>query len=233
MTASVIGRGAYEAPKVARFLRIEAPDTLSSDVHRWAFGYARRKIKYPGAIRLDEFSRRTRTLSFLELVELAHIAGMLTSGSSWPKVRRAMIAAAKLFPNEPHPFAHKDWFADPAGIYLRLGQERADRTLIEMGEGLQYTMEGLLKRYLRQIRFDAETGLAEVWAPLGENRPVLIDPRRSFGLPVVTSGVRTDVLAGHAAAGDRTTEIAAWYDISETEVEAAIEFEEKLRPRAT
>ena len=38
MTPSVIGRGAYYAPKVARLLRLEAPDTMGSDVHRWAFG---------------------------------------------------------------------------------------------------------------------------------------------------------------------------------------------------
>ena len=232
MQSSVIGRGAYHAPKAARLLRLEAPGTESTDVHRWAFGYVRHSKRYGGAIRLDEFSRRTGTISFLELVELAYIAGMLESGASWPKVHAAMRAAAQMLPNELHPFAHQEWFADPAGIYLRLGKKHGERTLIEMAEGLQYTMEGLLRTYLRQLQFNPSTGLADVWAPLGENRPILIDPQRSFGLPIVTSGVRTDILFGHYDAGDKITEIAGWYDVPETEVEAAIDFEERLQPIA-
>lgn len=232
MQSSVFGRGVYHTSSVARLLRLEAPETKSSDVHRWAFGYVRRARRYPGAIRLDSLSKRTDTLSFLELVELAYIAGMLESGASWPKVHAAMNAAAKMLPNEPHPFARQEWFADPAGIYLRLGKKSGERTLIEMGEGLQYAMEGLLRTYLRQLRFDPDTRLADVWAPLGDGRPVFIDPRRSFGLPIVESGVRTDILFGHYSAGDKITAIAGWYDVPEKEVEAAIDFEEKLLPRA-
>jgi uncharacterized protein (DUF433 family) len=157
---------------------------------------------------------------------------MLESGVSWPKVHAAMRAAIRLLPDQPHPFAHEEWFADPGGIYLRLGRKHQQRLFIEMGEGLQYTMEGLLKRYLRQIRFNPLTKLADVWLPLGENRPVVIDPNRSFGLPVVSSGVRTDLLFEHYLAGDKITEISGWYEIDETEVEAAIEFEERLQPRA-
>jgi uncharacterized protein (DUF433 family) len=136
-----------------------------------------------------------------------------------------------MFPKEPHPFAHRDWFADPGGVYLRLSKESGDRALVEMAGDAQYAMEGLLKIYLRQIHFNPDTGLADVWAPLGVNRPVVIDPRRSFGLPIVASGVRTDLLAGHYSAGDRITEIAGWYQVPETEVEAAIEFEERLLPQ--
>jgi uncharacterized protein (DUF433 family) len=44
--------------------------------------------------------------------------------------------------------------------------------------------------------------------------------------------VRTDIIAAHHRGGDRITEIAAWYQIPETEVEAAVDFEEKLQPIA-
>jgi len=37
-------------------------------------------------------------------------------------VRQAAITAARLLDAERHPFAMKQWFVDPAGIYLKLGK---------------------------------------------------------------------------------------------------------------
>lgn len=225
---SLLGRGAYTPARAARLLRLESAAVGSGDVRRWAFGYKRRGQSYPGAIALDSFSKRFGALSFLELIELAYISGMLRSGATWPKVREAMRVAGALFPHEEHPFAHRDWFADPGGIYTRLGREHGNNDLVEMVGAAQYAMEGLLRVYLRQIRFNPETGLADIWYPLGDQRPVLIDPKRSFGQPIVAGGVRTDILASHVRAGDSHRDVAAWFRISESEVEAAVELEARL-----
>jgi uncharacterized protein (DUF433 family) len=189
-------------------------------------------VQYPGAIRAGAFSKETETISFLELVELAYIAAMLESGASWKKVRGAMQVASRMFPETDHPFAHRDWFADPGGIYLRLGRAHSESILVEMAGDAQYAFEGLLSRYLHQIHFDEATGVASLWAPLGLARPVLIDPTRSFGLPIVSSGVRTDVLFEHFMAGDRVEDIAGWYGVREGEVEAALEFENRIAGKA-
>jgi uncharacterized protein (DUF433 family) len=71
-----------------------------------------------------------------------------------------------------------------------------------------------------------------MWSPLGLHRPVVLDPARSFGLPIVESGVRTDIIAEHHDAGDDVVHIAGWYRIGEGDVEAALEFEGRLRGRA-
>ncbi len=223
-----LGRGAYSPTLAAKLLRLEAPETRSAHVRRWAFGYRRGQTQYPGAIAVDRFSRSSETISFLELIELAYISAMLQAGVSWPKVHAAMRVAARMFPGVSHPFAHRDWFADPGGIYLRLGRDRGEPALVEMAGDAQYAIEGLLSRYLHQIHFDEETGVASCWAPLGLARPVLVDPLRAFGLPIVTSGVRTDVLAEHFLAGDRIEDIAGWYGVKEGEVEAALEFENRI-----
>ncbi|CAN5898353.1 hypothetical protein BH24GEM1_BH24GEM1_02520 [soil metagenome] len=232
---SVIGRGAYSIPQASRLLRLNPTmrDLVTpAGIRRWAYGYHRRGTSYKSAIPSEQFSRHTGTLSFLELVEVMFIASSLASGLTWPKVREAAQVAAKVLANEPHPFAHRKWFADPAGLYLKLGTESGEEILLEMAGDAQIAMEDLLKVYLKQIRFNHVSGLADGWFPLGPDVPVMVDPLYSFGLPTVNTGVRTDILAGHYRGGDPVEQIAFWYAVPEHEVEAAIEFEEKLQPLA-
>jgi uncharacterized protein (DUF433 family) len=202
-------------------------------IRRWAYGYERQGRAYAAAIRVEQFSRKTETLSFLELVEVMFVISSLTGGASWPKVRNAISLAAKVLPNDPHPFANRRWFVDPAGIYLELGTESDEPVLLEMAGDIQVTMKDVLKGYLQQVRFNELTGVADSWYPLGFQTPIVVDPRYSFGQPIVaSSGVRTEILFGHSRAGDKPETIAAWYGVPQYEVEAAIEFEEKLQPKA-
>jgi hypothetical protein len=187
---------------------------------------------YTPAIPSEHFSRETGTLSFLELIEIMFVASSLASGVKWPKVREAARVAARVLANEPHPFAHRKWFADPAGIYLKLGTSSGEEILVEMAGHAQLAMEDLLKVYLKQIRFNRVSGIADAWFPLGPDVPVVVDPLYSYGLPTVNTGVRTDILAGHYRGGDDVESISFWYSVPEHEVKAAIEFEEKLQPLA-
>jgi uncharacterized protein (DUF433 family) len=64
---------------------------------------------------------------------------------------------------------------------------------------------------------------------MGTNRLVLLDPRRSFGQPIVSrSGVPTVILDRAAKAAGSVREVAAWYEVDRAEVQDAVEFEEKL-----
>ncbi len=232
---SVIGRGAYTIPEVSRLLRLNPKlrdIAMPASIRRWAYGYNRRSQKYTPAIGSEEFSRQTDTLSFLEVIEVMFIASSLAGGTKWPKVREAARVASRLLATEPHPFAHREWFADPHAIYLKLGRQEDEAILVEMAGHAQIAMEGLLKVYLKQIRFNKVSGLADAWYPLGPDHPVVIDPQFSFGRPTVVAGVRTDILAGHARGGDSVSDIAYWYQVPEHEVEAAIRFEDRLRPIA-
>lgn len=233
---SMIGRGAYPVRDVARLLSLN-PQLASlvspRSVRRWAYGYQSRGHSYGAAIGSEDFSRSTGTLSFLEVVEVMFIASSLAHGTKWSKVRQAASVAARLLANETHPFAHREWFADPGGIYLRLGKRSGEDILVEMAGDAQIAMEGPLKVYLKQIRFNKTSGIADAWYPLGADVPVLLDPNLAFGLPTVeTAAVRTDLLAGHHRGGDSIPEIAYWYGVQEHEVEAAIRFEERLQSAA-
>jgi uncharacterized protein (DUF433 family) len=217
-------KGIYPVPVAAHLLQ-EEPAT----VHRWAFGYRRRGTRYPSAIATElPTLEGAQALTFLELVELMFVQALLQSGLSWPKVREASRVAAQLLKNEPHPFATKRWFADAAAIYLKLGVDHDEDILVEVAGYAQVAMEPVLHPYLTQLDFDVR-GIAQRWFPLGFATPVVLDPRRSFGMPITaTAGVSTDAIAGLYRAGDSTSTIASLYEIDEAEVEAALRYEDSL-----
>lgn len=205
----------------------------SAAVHRWAFGSQRRGTKYMSAIatELPELGG-VQALTFLELVELMFIQALLQTGLSWPKVREASRVAARLLKDEPHPFATKRWFADAAAIYLNMGVEHDEDILVEVAGYAQVVMEPVLHPYLTQLDFDMK-GIAQRWFPMGFATPVVLDPRRSFGMPITAkAGVPTEIIGRLSRAGDSVSTIAASYGIDEAEVEAALRYEGSLAPAA-
>lgn len=216
-----VGQGLYTLSQAGRILS-EQPRT----VRRWAFGYERRGREYPAVIETElPKCESSEVLTFLDVIELLSIRSFLSHGLSWRKVRDAAAAAARLLRGETHPFARREWFVDPAGLYLKLGREHDADLLVEVAGDAQVAMEEALRPYLSQLRFH-DTGLASQWFPMGTDEAVVLDPRRAFGAPIVaTGGVRTEVIHGHHVAGDSVQEISAYLDIPEHEVHAAIEYE--------
>lgn len=224
IAATIGSSGLYSIPVAARLLQ-----ESSSTVERWAFGYTRRDIDYPAAIDAEiPPIGDSKALSFLELVELMFIQALLSSGLSWSKVREASRVAARLLHGEKHPFATKRWFADPAAIYLQLGQEHGEDILVEVAGHAQVSIEPVLHPYLKQLDFDVN-GIAQRFFPMGTNSHVVLDPKREFGMPItVNAGVATEMLAGLHRAGDSIATIASWYGMDEAEVEAAVRYEEAV-----
>lgn len=224
IAAAVQDTGIYPVPVAARLLG-ESPAT----VRRWAFGYQQRGQSHRPAITTDlPPIDGTRALTFLDLVELLFVQALLASGLSWPRVREASRVAARLLQNEAHPFATRRWFADAAAVYLRLGECHGEEILVEVAGHAQVAMESVLSPYLTQLDFDGR-GVARRWFPGGHGTDVVLDPRRSFGMPVTTrGGVPTETLARLHAAGDSASALAAWYQIDEAEVAAALDYEAAL-----
>lgn len=224
VAASVDAKGIYSVPAAARLL-----GETQATIHRWAFGYRRRGRSYAPAITTDVVAvDGVRVVTFLELVELMFIQALLATGLSWPKVREASRVAARLMKDERHPFATKRWFVDAAALYLKLGQEHDEEILIEVAGHAQLAIQPVLQPYLTQLEFGV-SGVAQRWFPRGPTTPIVVDPRRAFGMPVtVKGGVPTETLAALHRAGDSIETIAAWYRVDEAEVAAAVEYEQSL-----
>lgn len=125
-----------------------------------------------------------------------------------------------------HPLAHAELETDGLSLFVeKYGQ------LINLSQEGQLAIRELLLAHLRRIEHDAE-GLASRLFPFtrGERldapHVVVIDPRISFGQPVVAgTGIRTSVLAARLKAGESIQELAEDYRLGAEKVEEAIRYE--------
>jgi uncharacterized protein (DUF433 family) len=102
----------------------------------------------------------------------------------------------------------------------------------------QMALTPILQAYLQRLEFDAKRGVVRLFpfirrrefqTPeilLHEPRVVVIDPRVSFGRPVlVGTNIRTSIIAERYMAGESVRELAEDYNRSALEIEEAIRCE--------
>ncbi|HEX8244415.1 MAG TPA: hypothetical protein VF541_12995 [Longimicrobium sp.] len=230
----MIGTGIYTPAEAAALLK--AP---SDEVRRWAFGYARRRngarVDYQPLIRpkLPEIDGE-RALTFLELVELMFIKGFRQAGVSWHAIHEAARVAAKLFQTE-HPFAMRQFFADPRGVYALLRDSDEGESLVTLAGSGQQVFDTLVRPYLGQLEFDP-LEVPTRWWPMGKEGRVVVDPAVSFGQPMVAeAGIPTRALAEALEAeqeygAERALDRVSWlFKVPPRHVQTAVRFEEWLR----
>lgn len=165
-------------------------------------------------------------LSFTNLVE-AHVLKAIRRQHGVPmqKVRPALKYLEKKL-KVAHPLAHQQLLTDGVSLFAeRFGQ------LVNLSKEGQLAVRELLEAHLRRIEHDAR-GLALRLFPFsrGESlqapRIVVVDPRISFGRPVIDgTAVRTEVVARRLKAGESVADLAGDYGVEVREIEEAIRYE--------
>ncbi|HEY7770125.1 hypothetical protein [Longimicrobium sp.] len=225
----MIGTGLY-TPQDAAMLLHEQPRTI----RRWAFGYGRNRaagrVPYPPLIETDLSPLEGQdALTFLELIELLYIRAFLRAGVSWKTVKTAANVAARMFDSK-HPFALRRLYVDPKAVFAGVQERDGRETLIQLVGHGQHTMPSIVKPYLDELEFDVND-VANRWWPMGRLAGVVIDPRFSFGAPIVEDvGIRTRTLIETyddelPRYKERTVDHVAWtYTIKAIHVESALRF---------
>ena len=168
--------------------------------------------------------QRRKPLSYLELMEVAVVATFRRLGVSLQKIRKARDYTAQVM-NSPFPFAEYQFKTEGQHMLMDLGEADRDSTiagLVVADAGGQTAWQSEIEDRLRQ--FDYERDLAIVWHVAGHASPIVIDPRVSFGAPVVR-GVPTWALRGRARAGETIQELAEDFQLTREHVVAALAFE--------
>lgn len=147
----MIGTGIYTPVEAAALLK--APAT---EIRRWAFGYGRtrdgNKRHYPPLIRTElPVLDGQQALTFVELVEMMFIKGFRQAGVTWSNIREAAAVAARLYQSE-HPFAMKQFFADPGGVYALLREIDGGESLVRLVGSGQHVSTDLVRPYTRNCR---------------------------------------------------------------------------------
>ena len=167
-------------------------------------------------------------LSFNNLVEL-HVLGGLRQ--RYPRIKRSDVHEAVRTVREKlgidNPLANADFETD--GVHLFI--QRLDE-LENVSRSGQMAMKQILQSLLRRVDRDEEQLARRLFPTYGaiergheRDRLVVIDPRRSFGRPIVArTGTPVHTLAGKYDAGEGVEEIAEAYRCTPAEVEEAIFF---------
>jgi uncharacterized protein (DUF433 family) len=214
---------AYPLAEAARYVHI-APATLRS----WCLGrpYQRRDgvARFTPLIRLP--APRTGTLSFHNLVE-AHVLRALRTEHGVPiKALREAIRYAEQSLRIERILLRKELCTHAGEVFL---EHYGD--LISLSKSGQLAMRKLLEAHLKRVEWDVRDVPRRLY-PFGQGertdspRNIMIDAAIAFGRPViVTRGVSTRAIADRIDAGESVEELAADYDLSQTDIEEAVVYE--------
>lgn len=214
---------AYTIAEAGHYLRIPIP-TLRSWVLGRCYPVKDGKHFFLPVVSLPQ--KVPHLLSFVNLVQ-AHVLDSIRSRYNVPlhKVRGGIAYLRRQF-RADHPLADHLIETNSRDLFVRkLGQ------LINISREGQLAMREVLDAYLQRIEWD-DSGLAMKLYPftrkrdLNEPRVVVIDPRVSFGRPVlVGTGIPTAVIADRYKAGESIDELARDYERRRLEIEEAIRCE--------
>ncbi len=224
---NVVGRvsdpllgGFYTVAEAARLLRIDNKQRI----YRWLRDGGDAVVK-----RDYRPIKETQEVSFWDLFEVRFVEAFRARGLSLQFLRKVAIKARDEFRTQ-HPFAlaGSRYLTDRRRIFHQIASETHETTHDVLSG--QYEMYETIERVLAKgVEFNANTLLAEEWAPYAECPRVIINPRYAYGHPVIgRNKIPTAALYRQYLAERSHERVAAWYGVESNEVEEAVEFEVRL-----
>ncbi|MBK7704225.1 MAG: DUF433 domain-containing protein [Acidobacteria bacterium] len=230
----------YGIRETARYLKLHE-NTLRS----WIYGRSYRLDS--GNSRFAEPvitlpSEKSASLSFMNLVEVYVLSAITrVHRVRFPKVRSALNFLEARFP-ESHPLANHQFWTDSFELFV----EKSGDLICASRDG-QLVMQQVIEQYLLRIDRDVDLSAMRIYPFARElsfhstseqpesilrNSPknISIDPLVGFGRPTIAgTGIATNVIAGRFRAGETVEKIAKDYDLEESKVQEAINYEEPRR----
>ncbi len=226
---NLIGVGLYTPAEAGRLLHVRP-----GKIARWLRGHRVGEQEYRplwhSEINIEDGHVY---LGFRDLMEVRIADKFISHGVSPQRVRAAINLAAEIT-GEDRPLSTDQFRTDGRDIFFRViemdeqGQER--ERLLNLFRR-QYEFKQIIEPLLKTVDFD-ERGAPFKWWPSGRRGNILIDPARAFGQPIdAVTSVPTAILATagrHVGIADA----ARTYDVPQTSVRRAIEFEATMERRA-
>lgn len=215
----------YGIVDAARYLRIPAV-TLGTWVHGRSYPTTGGRRS---SDRIIETPGNGSTLSWTNLAE-AHVLSALRRYHkvSMPSIRRALGFVTREY-GWKHPLIEAGFKTDGVNLFVEeVG------TLVNASKEGQTAIRESLSAYLERLYWDKGDDLATSLFPFvrqhdpSEPKLVLIDPRRSFGRPVIVgTAIPTSAVADRFFAGDSPEHLAKDFRLTEDQVLEAIRYERR------
>ncbi|KRR11300.1 hypothetical protein CQ12_05605 [Bradyrhizobium jicamae] len=222
--SSIADQGLYTVPMVARILAAK-PGKVKS----WVEGYGNSDAS-PILIRqLPQVGGKT-VLGFLDLIESAFIRHFREAGFSPQTIRKVALKLRDRH-GVDHPFAmDKRFRANGKHIFEEVATDEGEKRLVNLMNDNFEIVPAVEPSLFDQVFYVED--IARSWHPLRNHPNVVMDPKISFGRPVVKNiWIPTETLfASYQAEGDVET-AAEEFGVSRRNVEDAVSFEQDIRTR--
>ena len=225
MYFNTIGRGVYTLAEAALLSGVNR-----HRISRWARGYTftyhGKRQTMPAIIGREPDSATSPILTFADLIEIRFLEAFRQKGVSTKALRIASHRAKELL-GRHHPFSTQIFKSDGRTILAEITKETGDKVLLDILSD-QFVFETVVSSYLYAGLDFNELKEPARWWPLGKDRSVVIDPRRSFGAPIAAkAGIPTKILNSAVNAEKSMDIVAKWYSLEVSEVMDAVQFETK------
>ncbi|MGH7098108.1 MAG: DUF433 domain-containing protein, partial [Stellaceae bacterium] len=227
---SLIGIGLYTVAEASRLTRV-SPGRL----RRWLRGYTYRAGEHRAASE-PVWPRQvpdidgTLGLGFLDLMEARFVDAFLKAKVPWPVIRRCAEHARELIGSD-HPFSSQGFRTDGHTIFAEIVDRTGERQLLDLAKSQLAFGRIIGPSLYAGIEF-SESERPARWWPMGERTPIVIDPARAFGQPIISDGgVPTRTLADAVAAEGSVARVARLFQLEPQSVRSALRFEKRLAER--
>ena len=226
MHFSQIGHGVYTLAEASLLTGVNR-HRISRWTRGYSFPYHGTRQTTPAIIGRESDSAESPILTFADLIEIRFLEAFRQKGVSTKALRIASQRAKELL-GRHHPFSTQIFKSDGRTILAEITKETGDRALLDI-LGDQFVFETVIASYLYAGLDFNELKEPARWWPLGNDRSVVIDPRRAFGAPIIArTGVPTKILNSAVNAEQSVEFVAKWYGVKIDEVTDAVQFETKL-----
>jgi uncharacterized protein (DUF433 family) len=172
-------------------------------------------------------------LSFRDLIELRMFLFLRKrAGLSLQSLRKAFDLAQNVL-NQERPFSSAQFKTDGRTLFLRISDElgRSEPRLLDLINRKFYLHEIIRTTFIDSLEYDQEMAI-RWWPETGKkSKKIVIDPTRSFGKPILNEfGIPTETIFYSYCDCKRDTKtVSNWFDIPQSYVKEAVNYESKLR----
>lgn len=213
-----IGKGIYVTRDVAKILSISY-----EKANRWITHFWDGKL---GRLFQEKYSWKvedTRAISFHTLIELFIMGQFHDAGVTSKDVLLAHQEMSRAF-NTKFPFALRN-------VIEGISFDPKTKKIFWDDHGTPVNLNGtkqlnipFIKLLLKRLDFDQSDMAAKLW-PRGKENSIVVDPHRKFGHPILDGrNIYPETLHGYFKAGDSIPFIAYIFEITEKEVQDAIDY---------
>jgi DNA-binding transcriptional MerR regulator/uncharacterized protein (DUF433 family) len=222
---SLLGVGIYTIREASLLTRVS-----SDAIRRWLWGYdtsARGSVKHQEPLWASQIPivDDVKALGFRDLIEIKFVAHFRERGISLQSIRKTIDLATELL-SQSYPLSSVKFKSRGGSIFAEVLEENERKLVFDLYTG-QLLLSFMWDKLYDALEYSEYEELSR-WYPLGKNRRVVVDPKRSFGRPISLEGVPTSILASALRTEKTVENVVHWYGVDPDSVRDADEYERLL-----